>query len=37
MRQQHRAGEKAFIDYCGPTIEVVERWILARLRHRTLT
>ena len=25
MRQQHRAGEKAFIDYCGPTVEVVDR------------
>jgi len=25
MRQQHGAGEKAFIDYCGPTVEVVDR------------
>ncbi len=25
MRQQHRAGEKAFIDYCGPTVEIVDR------------
>ena len=25
MRQQHRAGEKAFIDYCGPTVEVIDR------------
>ena len=25
MRQSHRAGEKAFIDYCGPTVEVVDR------------
>ncbi len=24
-RQQHRAGEKAFIDYCGPTVAVVDR------------
>jgi transposase len=23
MRQVHRAGEKAFIDYCGPTVPVV--------------
>jgi transposase len=23
MRQQHKAGEKLFIDYCGPTIPVV--------------
>lgn len=25
MRQVHRAGEKLFIDYCGPTIAVVDR------------
>ena len=25
MRQLHRAGEKIFIDYCGPTVAVVER------------
>lgn len=25
MRQQHRAGEKAFIDYCGPTVPIVDR------------
>ena len=24
MRQLHRAGEKLFIDYCGPTVEVVD-------------
>lgn len=24
MRQVHRAGEKAFIDYCGPTVPVVD-------------
>ncbi len=24
MRQQHRAGEKAFIDYCGPTVGIVD-------------
>jgi transposase len=24
MRQIHRAGEKLFIDYCGPTIEVID-------------
>jgi transposase len=24
MRQTHRAGEKLFIDYCGPTIEVID-------------
>ncbi len=23
MRQEHRAGEKLFIDFCGPTILVV--------------
>lgn len=23
MRQVHRAGEKLFVDYCGPTVEVV--------------
>ena len=25
MRQIHRAGEKLFIDYCGPTVPVVDR------------
>lgn len=25
MRQVHRAGEKIFIDYCGPTVSVVDR------------
>jgi len=25
MRQQHRAGEKVFIDYCGPTVAIVDR------------
>ncbi len=25
MRQLHKAGEKAFIDYCGPTVEVIDR------------
>nr|VFK59252.1 MAG: Integrase core domain-containing protein [Candidatus Kentron sp. TUN]VFK67846.1 MAG: Integrase core domain-containing protein [Candidatus Kentron sp. TUN] len=24
MRQQHYAGEKLFIDYCGPTVDVVD-------------
>lgn len=24
MRQVHRAGEKLFIDYCGPTIELID-------------
>lgn len=24
MRQRHRAGEKLFIDYCGPTVAVIE-------------
>ena len=23
MRQQHKAGEKCFIDYCGPTVPIV--------------
>lgn len=25
MRQHHRAGEKVFIDHCGPTIPVIDR------------
>ncbi|HHH38865.1 MAG TPA: IS21 family transposase [Sedimenticola sp.] len=25
MRQLHKAGEKLFIDYCGPTVPVVDR------------
>ena len=25
MRQVHRAGEKTFIDYCGPTVEILCR------------
>jgi len=25
MRQHHRAGDKVFIDYCGPTVDVVDR------------
>jgi transposase len=25
MRQHHRAGEKLFIDYAGPTVEVIDR------------
>ena len=25
MRQQHRAGEKLFIDHCGPTIDVIDQ------------
>ena len=25
MRQLHRAGEKLFIDYCGPTVDIVDR------------
>ncbi len=32
MRQQHRAGEKAFVDYCGPTVEVVDRHT-GEIRH----
>jgi len=23
MRQQHIAGEKCFIDYCGPTVSII--------------
>jgi transposase len=31
MRQVHRAGEKLFIDYCGPTVEVHDaQWRAAR-------
>lgn len=26
MRQSHKAGEKLFVDYAGPTIGVVDRW-----------
>ena len=25
MRQEHKAGEKLFVDYAGPTVEVVDR------------
>lgn len=25
MRQMHKAGEKLFIDYCGPTVPIVDR------------
>jgi transposase len=25
MRQEHRAGEKMFVDYAGPTIPIVDR------------
>lgn len=25
MRQHHRAGEKLFIDYCGPTVGIIDR------------
>jgi len=25
MRQLHRAGEKLFVDYCGPTVEIIDR------------
>ena len=25
LRQLHKAGEKAFIDYCGPTVPIVDR------------
>lgn len=24
MRQHHKAGEKLFVDYCGPTIEIID-------------
>lgn len=24
MRQTHIAGEKLFVDYCGPTVEVID-------------
>ena len=32
MRQHHRAGEKAFIDHCGPTVPIVER-ATGEVRH----
>ncbi|AOV15727.1 transposase [Acidihalobacter aeolianus] len=25
LRQHHQAGEKVFIDYCGPTVDIVDR------------
>lgn len=25
MRQEHRAGEKTFVDWCGPTVEIIDR------------
>lgn len=25
MRLDHKAGEKMFVDYCGQTIEVIDR------------
>ena len=25
MRQNHKAGEKAFVDYCGQTVEIIDR------------
>ena len=28
MRQVHLAGEKLFIDYCGPTVPIVDGWTL---------
>ena len=35
MRQHHRAGEKLFVDYAGPTIEVVNT-VTGELRHAQL-
>jgi transposase len=32
MRQLHRAGEKLFIDYCGPTVPIVDA-TTGELRH----
>lgn len=32
MRQVHRAGEKLFIDYCGPTVQIVDR-ATGEVRH----
>ena len=26
MRQDHKAGEKLFVDYAGMTVEIIERW-----------
>jgi transposase len=34
MRQIHQAGEKLFIDYCGPTVGVLDRHT-GELRHHT--
>ena len=35
MRQIHKAGEKLFIDYCGPTVPIVDQQS-GRLVHNSL-
>ena len=32
MRQVHRAGEKLFIDYCGPTVPIINQ-VTGEVRH----
>ena len=32
MRQEHRAGEKMFVDYCGPTVPVLDQGVLREAR-----
>ncbi|CAO0823001.1 hypothetical protein DFAR_3420011 [Desulfarculales bacterium] len=32
MRQEHRAGEKTFIDYAGQTVDVVVPWQVRLVR-----
>jgi transposase len=34
MRQEHPAGEKCFVDYCGKTMPVTDRYTGANLRRR---
>lgn len=41
MRQEHRAGEKLFIDFCGPTVPVINpdtrlRELLADMNNRPM-
>lgn len=37
MRQTHLAGDKLFIDYCGPTIPVVNPIPVRSVRHKSLS
>jgi hypothetical protein len=33
MRQNHKAGEKLFVDYCGPTMSIVDGSTGVRCGH----